>query len=99
MHPAPQHDGVVDNGDVEGAEQSEHGGILGCLLGLLHEGAQEEIGEFLSALRLCDSFSDVKQESTTEVRLSGERVLEFQIGLTSHAGIIDTQLAKVGEGR
>ncbi len=44
---------------------------------------QHQIEGFLSDLRKCDCFSDVKQESTSEVRLAGERILEFKIGLIS----------------
>ncbi|MFC1716761.1 PilN domain-containing protein [Candidatus Poribacteria bacterium] len=60
---------------------------------------QEHIVEFLAALKVYPCFSDVKQESTSEVRMSGERVLEFQIGLTSHAGKTEAQLAKAGGDR
>jgi len=51
------------------------------LVGYAHE--QDQIEDFLSNLRECDCFSDVKQESTSEVLLAGERVLEFRIELTS----------------
>ncbi len=44
---------------------------------------QRQIEEFLSNLRKCDCFSDVKQESTSETRLATEKILEFEIGLTS----------------
>jgi len=45
---------------------------------------QRQIEEFLSNLRKCDCFSDVKQESTSEARLASEKMLEFKIGLTSN---------------
>lgn len=64
------------------------------VIGYAHK--QEHIMEFLSALRQYPCFSDVKQESTSEVRMSGERVLQFQIGLVSHAGKTTPQLAKAG---
>ena len=67
------------------------------VVGYAHE--QEQIVEFLGALRRYACFSDVKQESTSEVRLSGERILEFQVGLTSHPGKMGVQLAKEGEDR
>jgi len=67
------------------------------IIGYSHE--QEHIVEFLTALKAYPCFSDVKQESTSEVRMSGERVLEFQIGLVSHAGKTETQLAKAGAKR
>lgn len=51
------------------------------VVGYAHE--QHQIEEFLGNLRMCDCFSDVKQESTSEVRLAGKRVLEFRIALTS----------------
>jgi Tfp pilus assembly PilM family ATPase/Tfp pilus assembly protein PilN len=51
------------------------------VVGYAHE--QYQIEDFLSGLRKIDCFSDVKQENTSEVRLAGERVLEFRIGLTS----------------
>jgi len=52
------------------------------VVGYAHE--QHQIEQFLDGLRKCDCFSDVKQESTSEVRLAGERVLEFRIALTSN---------------
>jgi len=65
------------------------------VVGYAHE--HEHIVEFLSVLRQHDCCSDGKQENTSEVRVSGERVLEFQIGLTSHSDKTETQLAKVGD--
>ncbi len=44
---------------------------------------QRQIEEFLSNLRKCDCFSDIKQDSTSEARLATEKLLEFKIGLTS----------------
>ena len=50
-----------------------------------HHGVEEQrqIEEFLSTLRKCNCYSDVKQESTSEARLATEKILEFRIGLTS----------------
>jgi hypothetical protein len=56
---------------------------------------QSHIVDFLSALRKCDCFSDVRQENTSEVRSEGQQILEFQIGLTSHPGEAGIKLAKV----
>ncbi len=67
------------------------------IIGYAHE--QEHIVEFLTALKAYPCFSAVKQESTSEVRMSGDRILEFQIGLTSHAGKTAPQLAKAGVDR
>ena len=44
---------------------------------------QGQIESFLENLRRCDCFSDVRQESASEITLAGERLLEFEIGLTS----------------
>jgi Tfp pilus assembly protein PilN len=52
------------------------------VVGYAHE--QHQITEFLGNLRKSECFSDAKQESTSEVRLAGERILEFKIGLTSN---------------
>lgn len=67
------------------------------VVGYAHE--QEHIVEFLTALKAYPCFSDVKQESTSEVRMSGGSVLEFQIGLVSHAGKTEIQLAEAGVDR
>ena len=49
--------------------------------GYAHE--QSQIESFLENLKRCDCFSDVRQESALEISLAGEKVLEFEIGLTS----------------
>jgi len=51
------------------------------VVGYAHE--QNQIESFLENLRRCDCFSDVKQESASEITLIGERLLEFDIALTS----------------
>lgn len=44
---------------------------------------QGQIESFLENLRRCDCFSDVRQESASEITVAGDRLLEFEIGLTS----------------
>ena len=63
------------------------------VVGYAHE--QHEIVGFLDSLRKCECFSDVKQENTSEVRVAGEKILEFRIGLTSKPRSDGAQLAKV----
>jgi len=63
------------------------------VVGYAHK--QPQIDGFLSDLRSCDCFSDVKQESMSEVRLAGEEVLEFKLGLASEP----RHLVKVSSGR
>jgi hypothetical protein len=67
------------------------------VVGYAHK--QEEIREFLIALSRCDCFTSIKQESTSEVRVSGERLLEFEIALISHPEKVGTELAKAGIDR
>jgi len=44
---------------------------------------QGQIESFLENLRRCDCFSDIRQESASEITIAGEKLLEFEIGLTS----------------
>jgi hypothetical protein len=45
---------------------------------------QSQIESFLDNLRNCDCFTDAKQEMLSETLLSGERLLEFNIRLSSN---------------
>lgn len=51
------------------------------VVGYAHK--QDQIEKFIDNLKKCDCFLDVRQESISEILLSGDRVLEFTIGLTS----------------